>query len=236
MAAEQNMIGITMTNARPSIAPLFGITPMLGTNPIAFGCPTNLPFPFIYDAATSISQRGKIEVLAREGKSTPPEWAIDNNGKSQTNTQQLLTDLIKKKASLVGLGGSSEETGGHKGFGLAVMVEILCAALQDGSYLHGLDGFENNEQVPYKLGHFFLAIDIEKFISLDRFKEITTDILLQIQNSSKRPDQEKIFVAGEKEFLKEQVIRSKGIPINPELEKNLKVMTRDLKIDFSFDY
>ncbi len=235
LAAQQNMIGITFSNARPSIAPLFGITPMLGTNPIAFGCPTNLPYPFIYDAATSISQRGKIEVLAREGKPTPPEWAIDKDGNPYTETKQLLVDLIEKKASLVGLGGTSEQSGGHKGFGLAVMVEILCAALQDGSYLQGLHGWDGENRIPYKLGHFFLAIDIEKFIEIARFKEIATDILKQIQASPRRADQDNIYVAGEKEYLKEQEIRKTGVPINLELQKNLQTMIDDLRIDFSFE-
>ncbi|MCF7794721.1 MAG: Ldh family oxidoreductase [Candidatus Cloacimonetes bacterium] len=233
-AAKKNMIGITFTNARPSIAPLFGTSPMLGTNPIAFGCPTNLPYSFIYDAATSITQRGKIEVLGREGKSTPKEWAIDSGGKPYTDTQKLLVDLIAKKAALVGLGGTEEVSGGHKGFGLVVMVEILCAALQNGSYLHGLHGWDGDKRVPYKLGHFFLAIDIEKFIEIKRFKEITTDILKQIQNSKIRKDKTKIFVAGEKEYLKEQEVRERGIPINYELEKNLEMMIKDLKIEFGF--
>ena len=195
-AARQDMIGITFTNARPSIAPLFGIKPMLGTNPIAFGCPTNLPYQFIYDAATSITQRGKIEVLGREGKSTPPEWAIDSKGNPYTDTEKLLVDLISKKAALVGLGGTEEESGGHKGFGLAMMVEILCSALQDGSYLDGLHGGENGKRLPYKLGHFFMAIDTSKFLNIERFKEITTDIMQQIQNSPRRSDQDRILVAG----------------------------------------
>ncbi len=115
MAAQKNMIGITYTNARPSICPLFGVDAMLGTNPIAFGCPTNLPYPFLFDAATSISQRGKIEHLARLGKETPSGWAIDRNGETHTDTQKLLGDLIANRASMVGLGGLSEDTGGHKG-------------------------------------------------------------------------------------------------------------------------
>jgi L-2-hydroxycarboxylate dehydrogenase (NAD+) len=234
-AAEQDMIGITSTNARPSIAPLFGIKPMLGTNPIAFGCPSSLPYHFIYDAATSITQRGKIEVLAREGKATPSEWAINSKGNPYTDTEKLLVDLIAQKAALVGLGGTEEESGGHKGFGLAMMVEILCSALQDGSYLDGLHGGENDKRLPYKLGHFFMAIDISKFLNIDRFKEITTDIMQQIQNSPRRSDQDRIFVAGEKEYYKELEIRKSGIPINSELQKNLEIMIKELKIDFNFE-
>jgi len=235
MAAEENMIGFTFTNARPSIAPLFGIKPMLGTNPIAFGCPSNFPYPFIYDGATSITQRGKIEVLAREGKPTPEEWAINEEGQPYTNTPELLIDLVRKKAALVGLGGTKEESGGHKGYGMAVMVEILCAALQNGSYMNGLHGWNGDKREPYKLGHFFLAIDIEKFINVERFKEITADILKQLQNSPRAPGQNKIYVAGEKEYLKEQEIRKKGIPINSELRKNLEIMIKDLNIDMNLN-
>ena len=231
MAAKVNMIGITVTNARPSIAPLFGVAPMLGTNPIAFGCPTNLDYPFIYDAATSISQRGKIEVLEREGKPTPSGWAIDQEGNPYTDTKQLLVDLVAKKAAMVGLGGTTEDTGGHKGFGLAVMVEILSAALQNGSYLQGLHGWDGDKRVAYKLGHFFMAIDISKFVSVEIFKSITTGILQQMQKSPRMPGHEWIYVAGEKEFLAQQRVERDGIPINDALMKNLDIMATELGIE-----
>ncbi|MDZ4182125.1 MAG: Ldh family oxidoreductase, partial [Candidatus Cloacimonadaceae bacterium] len=80
MACKQDMIGLTFTNARPSTCPTNGVSPLLGTNPICFGAPTDLPYSFIYDAATSISQRGKIEQYAREEKDTPAGWAIDLDG------------------------------------------------------------------------------------------------------------------------------------------------------------
>ncbi|MDD4148264.1 MAG: Ldh family oxidoreductase, partial [Candidatus Cloacimonetes bacterium] len=89
MATKQDMIGLTFTNARPSICPTHGVQPLLGTNPICFGAPTNLPYPFIYDAATSISQRGKIEQYAREERDTPPYWAINLQGEPQTDTKKL---------------------------------------------------------------------------------------------------------------------------------------------------
>jgi len=230
MATEQNMIGLSFTNARPSISPLFGVQPMLGTNPIAFGAPSNLDYPFLYDAATSISQRGKIEVLDRENKPTPAGWAIDMEGKTYTDTKRLLVDLVSKKASMVGLGGTEETTGGHKGYGLAVMVEILSAALQGGSFMHQLHGWKDGKRVPYKLGHFFMAINIEAFINISNFKKITGEIMKQLQNSKKVPGKEKIYVAGEKEYYKEMEIRKNGIPINPALQKNIKIMIDDLKI------
>lgn len=230
LAVKRNMLGISYSNARPSICPLFGVDAMLGTNPIAFGAPTNLPYPFLFDAATSISQRGKIEHLARLGEPTPIGWAIDRAGNSHTDTKKLLYDLIANQASMVGLGGTSEDTGGHKGYGLAVMVEILCAALQNGSFMNGLHGFEGDKKVPYRLGHFFMAIDIEHFIELKTFKKITTEILVSLQNSTLKPGEERIWVAGEKEYYSTLQVQQEGIPVNLELEKQLRIMMDELKI------
>jgi LDH2 family malate/lactate/ureidoglycolate dehydrogenase len=94
MAADQGMIGITGTNARPSIAPTFGVENMLGTSPLTFGMPTDEEFPFVLDCATSITQRGKIEVYEREGKELPEGWVIGEDGTARTDTKQVLIDLV----------------------------------------------------------------------------------------------------------------------------------------------
>ena len=234
LAAENDMIGLTFTNARPSVAPTFGVDPMLGTNPICFGAPSDKEHPFIYDAATSISQLGKIEVLDRENKTTPEGWAIDSKGNSYTATKPLLKDLVSKKASLLPLGGDTEELGSHKGYGLATIVEILSSALQNGSYLHQLSGWEGSKRVPYRLGHFFMAINIDFFIDIEAFKTIVGDIMLQLRNSKIKSDKTKIYVAGEKEYLKGIKVKKEGIPINENLMKNIKIMAVELgiKVDF----
>ena len=229
MAIKKGMIGITVTNARPSIPPTFGVEPMYGTNPLTFGCPTDEPFPFLIDCATSISQRGKIELLDRAEKETPEGWAIDSEGRPHTETKQLLDDLVAGSAALLPMGGAGELLGGHKGYGWAVMVEILSAALQDGALLKDLSGYdENGDRAPYRLGHFFMAIDIEHFISLDRFRTIAGTILRTLRASRKEPGQERIYTAGEKEYETEKERREKGIPVNPNLMKNLKEMKEEL--------
>jgi LDH2 family malate/lactate/ureidoglycolate dehydrogenase len=229
MAIENDMIGMTFTNARPSVCPTFGVTPILGTNPICFGAPSNLPYPFLYDAATSISQRGKIEVYDREEKPTPEGWAIDLQNNPQTDTKKLLKDLVSMTASLLPLGGNEEVSGSHKGYGLSVMVEILCAALQNGSYLMDLHGTgENGQPGPYKLGHFFLAINIDFFIDLADFKQTTSEIMLQLQASQKVPGKNKIYVAGEKEYESELIVRQQGIPLIPNLLKDVNTMQNEL--------
>ena len=171
MATEAGMIGITGTNARPSIAPTFGVENMLGTNPLTFGIPTDEEFPFVLDCATSVSQRGKIEVYAREGKSLPEGWVIGQDGRPRTDTEQVLKDLVTGGAALTPLGGIGEEMGGYKGYGYATVVEILSAALQGGAFLKALSCMENGKKVPYRLGHFFIAINIEAFTELDAFKK-----------------------------------------------------------------
>ncbi len=231
MAAEAGMIGMTGTNARPSIAPTFGVENMLGTNPLVFGMPTDEDFPFLIDCATSVTQRGKIEVYAREGKTMPEGWVIGEDGQSKTDPEQTLTDLVKGNAALAPLGGISEETAGYKGYGYATVVEILSAALQGGSYLKMLMGVENGKSVPYRLGHFFIAFDVSHFTELDSFKKTTGNILRELRNSRKAPDKEKIYTAGEKEYLTWQERKEKGLPIGENLREELKKLQEDLNLD-----
>ena len=217
MAAKENMIGITGTNARPSIAPTFGVENMLGTNPMTFGIPTDEPFPFLLDCATSVTQRGKIELYAREGKEMPQGWVIDENGESKTNSAEVLRDLIAGNAALTPLGGVGEETAGYKGYGYATVVEILSAALQQGAYMKMLTGFNDGKKVPYSLGHFFIVIDINAFTEPESFKKTTGDILRELRASKKMPNQKRIYTAGEKEYETWLSRKDKGIPFNNEL-------------------
>ncbi|MDD5011058.1 MAG: Ldh family oxidoreductase [Phycisphaerae bacterium] len=227
-AIEAGMIGITGTNARPSIAPTFGVENMLGTNPLVFGAPTDEEFPFVLDCATSVAQRGKIEVYERAGKDVPPGWVIGKDGKTRIDTAQILKDLVKGTAAFVPLGGIGEETAGYKGYGYATIVEMLSAALQGGSYLKMLLGVENGKKVPYKLGHFFIAISIESFIDLKEFKKITGNICRELRDSEKMPDAERIYTAGEKEHLAWLERKNKGAPVNERLQKEIIAMRDEL--------
>lgn len=231
MAANAGMMGFVVTNARPAIAPTFGTEPMLGTNPIAFAAPSDMPFPFCFDAATSITQRGKIEVAARAEKPVPEGLLIDPEGRPLTDPVRILQDLDKGTAAFLPLGGAGEELGGHKGYGLATMVEILSAALCGGAFLKDLLGYApDGSRRPYMLGHFFLAIDIEHFIPLDVARRIVGQIMRDLQNSRKEPGRDRIYVAGEKEYEAEKRIRVQGIPVNRNLMRELQVMRDELGI------
>jgi L-2-hydroxycarboxylate dehydrogenase (NAD+) len=231
MAAEEGMIGLCVTNARPAQAPTFGTEPMLGTNPIAFAAPSDLGFPFCLDAATSISQRGKIEVAARAGKPVPEGVIVDPEGAPLTDAGRILGDLGKATAAFLPLGGAGEDLGGYKGYGLATLVEILSASLSGGAFMKDLLGFApDGSRRPYMLGHFFLAIDIEHFIPLETSKQITGGIMRDLQASRKAPGQERIYVAGEKEHEMVEAVRQRGIPVNANLRRELQIMRDELAI------
>jgi LDH2 family malate/lactate/ureidoglycolate dehydrogenase len=229
MAIEAGQIGITGTNARPSIAPTFGVENMLGTNPLTVGCPTDEEFPFVIDCATSITQRGKIEVYARLDKTMPEGWVIGQDGKGRTDPKATLKELVAGTAALAPLGGIGEDTGGYKGYSYATVVEILSSALQDGSYLKNLLGFdENGRKVPYHLGHFFLAIDIEHFIPLPVFKAIAGNICRELRASRKAPGEDRIWTAGEKEHDAWLFRKDRGVPVNMPLRNDCDAMREAL--------
>lgn len=231
MAVQQGMVGLSLTNAHPSVAPTFGVTPMLGTNPIAVAVPTDEPFPFLFDAATAVVTRGKIEVATRAGKPIPTGWVIGQDGSAVTDTNGLIGQMNQDKAALMPIGGFGELLGGHKGYGLATMVEIFSAAFQNGAYLsqlHDVDAQGN----PHFLciGHFFQAIDIEHFIPLADFKQITGNMMRELRGSQTAPDHERIYTAGEKEFYHTQYVLEHGVEIAPGVQRGLNTLVKGVNL------
>ncbi|HKL94438.1 MAG TPA: Ldh family oxidoreductase [Clostridia bacterium] len=231
MATKAGMIGMTGTNARPSIAPTFGVENMLGTNPLTIGLPTDEEFPFVLDCATSITQRGKLEYFSRIGKETPSGMVIGRDGKAKTDTDQILIDLNTGEAALAPLGGIGEDLAGYKGYGYATVIEVLSAALQAGNYLKMLTGMNNGKKVPFHLGHFFIAIDTNAFVGVDEFKKTAGDIMRELRASEKAPGQERIYTAGEKEWLVWCERKDHGVPINEAVQKEFNKVRDDLKLN-----
>lgn len=220
LAAKENMIGISGTNARPSVAPTFGVENMLGTNPLTFSMPTDEPFPFTLDCATSVIQNGKIEYYARINHDTPKGLVISREGEELTDSAEILKKIRSQQAALAPLGGFGETTGGYKGYGYSTVVEILSAALQSGLFLKALDGKDEEGKIrPYHLGHFFIAIDTEAFMGAEAFKKTCGDILRDLRDSEKAPGQERIYTAGEKEYDVWMYRKDKGVPVTEAVQK-----------------
>jgi LDH2 family malate/lactate/ureidoglycolate dehydrogenase len=231
MAVSEGMVGFSVTNAHPSIAPTFGVRPMLGTNPIAVAAPTDEPFPYMYDAATAVVPRGKIEVAARADKPIPEGWVINHEGISATDSRGMIKEMDLGNVALLPVGGLGEMFGGHKGYGLATMVELFSAAFQDGTYLWGLTDTDADGKPQFlRIGHFFLAIDIERFIPLNIFKKIAGNIMRDLRNSTVAPGQPRIYTAGEKEYYNTQRAQAEGVEISPGVQKALQALRNELKL------
>jgi LDH2 family malate/lactate/ureidoglycolate dehydrogenase len=231
MAIKEGMIGFTVTNARPSIPPTFGVEPMLGTNPLTIGAPTDEDFPFLIDCATSIIQRGKVELNSRIDKPMPENTVVGEDGNFLQDPNQILDLMLQRKAALLPLGGKGEDTAGYKGYGYATVVELLSAALQEGIYLRDTLGIEEKGQKRLKVGHFFLAINTQFFAGLDAFKTTAGNIMKGLRSAKKDPKAERIYTAGEKEYISELKRKTKGIPLNKSLQEDIKVMKEELRLD-----
>lgn len=237
MASERGLIGLTGTNARPSIAPTFGVENMLGTDPLTFALPTDEEFPFCIDCATSIVQRGKIEYYAREGKPTPAGMVVAHDGSAMTDSDEILDALVAGTAALAPLGGIGEELAGYKGYGYATVVEILSAALAGGEFMKALTGVspEGNPQM-YHLGHFFFVIDPDAFMGRETFKKVAGDICRALRASQKAPGAERIYTAGEKEYLAWCERKDKGVPVGEGVQADLIAVRDALGLDYHFNF
>ena len=222
MACKQGCIGITGTNARPSVAPTFGVEGMFGTNPLTIGIPTDEDFDFLIDCATSITQNGKIEYYERIGEDVHPGTVIGLDGQPiEGDAGEALKKIRGGTAALTTLGGIGEALGGYKGYGYAMVVELLSAVLQDGIYGKALDGKDKDgNKAPYHLGHFFIAIDTNHFLGEDLCRKKAGDIIRSVRASKKAPGAERIYTAGEKEHLI-RLSRKDGVPINDSVQKEI---------------
>ena len=237
MASREGLIGITGTNARPSIAPTFGVENMMGTNPLTFALPTDEEFPFCIDCATSIVQRGKIEYYAREGKDTPAGMVVAQDGGAMTDSGEILKALVEGTAALAPLGGIGEELGGYKGYGYAAVVEILSAALAGGQFMKALTG-QDEEGNPrmYRLGHFFFVVDPEAFMGREAFRKTAGEICRALRSSRRAPGRERIYTAGEKEYLTWLERKDRGVPVGEAVQREILAVRDALGLPYHFDF
>ncbi|MBR2419006.1 MAG: Ldh family oxidoreductase, partial [Clostridia bacterium] len=238
MATKAGCIGMTGTNARPSVAPTFSVEGMFGTNPFTLGVPTDEEFDFNFDCATSITQNGKVEYYERIGEDIHPGTVIDSEGNPVEGDAGVALKKIRQgTAALTTLGGIGEALGGYKGYGFAMFVEFLSSILQDGAYGKDLDGKDENGNIrPYQLGHFFIAIDTNHFMGEEIARKKAGDIIRGVRAAKKAPGEDRIYTAGEKEYDIWCQRKDSGVPINESVQAEMNKVRDDLGLDYKFPW
>jgi LDH2 family malate/lactate/ureidoglycolate dehydrogenase len=216
MASERGFLGLAMTSApSPAIVPTFGREPAFGTNPIAFAAPAGHERPFLLDMATSTVSIGKVTLAARRGGKIPRGWVLDERGRALTDARAA------RKSHLMTPLGDQKVTGGHKGYGLATMVEILSAVLP-GSRRSRAGDANTAPAGPARIGHFFLAIDPAQFLAADSFRAGMDDLIQSLHACAPADAQHPVLVAGDPEHLAFEQRSKQGVPLSRCLVDQLR--------------
>jgi LDH2 family malate/lactate/ureidoglycolate dehydrogenase len=231
-ALERDMIGWAMTNSTKLVTPLWGAERMLGTNPIAVAFPGKDEPPIVVDMATCAAAYGKIEMARRRGESIPQGWGINNQGHGTTNPDDIVAG-----GALLPL-GSDRERGGHKGYGLGMMVDILCAVLSGANWGPFTPPFALRQEVPARsvgkgIGHFFGAMRIDGFIEADEFKIQMDDFIRTFRATKPAPGTNGPLIPGDPEREAEKVRRKQGVPLIMPVVEELRVISKKIGVPFS---
>ncbi len=236
MALEHDCIGFALTNATPKVVPTFGKNATLGTNPIAVAVPAGKARPFVLDMATSGVSIGKLEIADQWNQPIPAGWAIDHEGKPYTDPHRALEDFKHNLGGgLLPLGGEGERFGGHKGYGLALWVDIFAGILAGAGFATHVYPPFGDQAEHANVGHFFGAWRIDCFRPVNEFKE-TMDRWQQLLRDAPRADgQERIYIPGEKEFIQAERNRRDGIPQSAKVVAGLRQIADELQIEYKLD-
>jgi len=220
MAARDGLIGICMTNSEAIMVPTFGRQAMLGTNPIAFAMPAE-PVPFVFDAATTVVPRGKLEVYAKRGNTIPDGWALDETGHPCSDSSRVLKNIIEKTGGgILPLGGAGEATSGYKGYGFAMLCEICTAIFSGGTtsnYIYKTPGRSN-------IAQFYMAVDHSMFGDKGEIEARLSTLMQEIRDSGKAEGCERIYTHGEKELLSKARVLEEGVPVNEKTYEEMKMI------------
>lgn len=220
MAADQGLIGMSMTNTEAIMVPTFGKQAMLGTNPIAFAMPAN-PVNFSFDAATTVVPRGKLEVYVKRGNGLPLGWALDENGQDSDDADRVLKNIIAKTGGgILPLGGSGEMTSGYKGYGFAMLCEIFTAIFASGTtsnYIYKTPGRSNIAQC-------FIAMDHGMFGDKAAIEANLSKYLQEVRDSAKADGQKRIYIHGEKEYEARAGVLENGVYLNDKTYAEMQMI------------
>jgi len=231
MALQHDMIGISMTNASPLVAPTFSVERLLGTNPICVAIPANEQPPFVADFATTTAANGKLEILQRKNKDAPEGWIQKKDGSTSTNPNEL-----KDGGALIPL-GSDREHGSHKGFCLGAWVDIFSAVLSGANYGPWVPPFVSflappSDPVGEGIGHFFGAMRIDAFRPASEFKFHMDNWITRFRNAKTIDGYEKLIIPGDPERESEIIRMKDGIPLNPKVVEDLISLAAKFELKF----
>ncbi len=232
-ALERDMIGWSMTNTSSIVSPLWGAKSMLGTNPISIAFPGLNNPPIVIDLATSVVALGKVEIARRQGKSIPEGWLVNDTGQGTTDPSDMFG------GSLLPL-GSNREMGGHKGYCLSAMVDILCGVLSGANWGPYVPQFALYETPPERtvgkgIGHFFGAMEIDGFEEVDTFKKRIDDWIAAFRDTPPTAGQEAVLIPGDPEHHAEIERSGKGIPVIQAVLDDLNHVAQVTKVDFDWE-
>lgn len=224
MALELDMIGLAMCNASPRVVPTGGTTGVLGTNPMSVAIPCEEGPPFLLDMSTSAVSSGKIDVAVRKGAEIPNGWVYPS-------VEPFLDaeGVVPMSVLQYPLGGE-RITGGYKGYGLGLMVDILSGALSGSNCGSSLAASKKTREA--NIGHFFGALQLEGFNRIEKFSKKYKTLIQDVKSSPTEPGVERIYIPGEPEFINKAKSQKSGIPLLPAVIEKLKTIASDLKISF----
>lgn len=231
MALEENMIGISMTNASPLVAPTFSIERLLGTNPICVAIPAGKQPAFVADMATTTAANGKLEILQRKSGVAPLGWIQNKEGKPSTDPHEL-----KAGGALLPLGGDKEH-GSHKGYALGAIVDIFSAVLSGANYGPWVPPFPAYVPMPTNMpgngiGHFFGAMRIDAFRPAEEFKQHMDQWIERFRAAKTAEGFERVIIPGDPEREMEAIRMKEGIPVLGPVVNDLQYLAEKFKIGF----
>lgn len=226
MAVREGLCAFSMTNTGPIMTPTFGREMMLGTNPIAFSMPAD-PVPFWFDASTTVVTLGKVEVHAKRGIPMPDGWTIGADGRTETDADKANRAILAGgMGGILPLGGAGETHSGHKGYGLAIMVEALTSVLAQGLLCPEMQGAHGDHT-----SHFFLAFDPAMFGDPAEIRTRMSGYLRMLRESEKMPGENRIYTPGEKAFEAQARRLAEGIPVEANTYEELERIARELHVE-----
>jgi LDH2 family malate/lactate/ureidoglycolate dehydrogenase len=218
-AADQNMILLATTSCEPAMSPAGGCEAFFGTNPIAASFPTGKSFHVKVDLATSLVARGNIIAAQKKGEAIPPGWALDKDGNPTTDPSAALLGTVLTMA-------------GHKGYALALMVEVLSSVMSGSAIGSSIGSMYKNLDRKQDVGHFFCLLDIEAFMDVAEFKTRIDEMIDRIKACRKRPGVEEILVPGERSSRTARENLERGIKLDAATVKELEQLCGEFAVEF----